>query len=376
MLYADYNSTTPPLVDVVAAVTAAMTEDWGNPGARQHVQGRRATALVDRARAAVAAIIGAHDDEVVLTSGATEALNQAILGVGERLLATRPRVVAPATEHHAVLAPLERLAAAGAQVVLVPVDAQGRVDPRQLATAIDERTALVCAMAGNNETGVRHEVAAIAALAHARGALLLCDATQAIGKVPVDAPAWGCDLLALSGHKVYGPGGTGALWIRRGLGIPPLLYGGGQEHGRRSGTPHVAGLAGLAVALELARAALPVRTAHLTALTTRLEDRLTAALPRLHIAGAGAGRLPGTSMITLPGLRRGWLGTLTGVAASGGSACASASGEPSHVLLAMGQSPLDAGNSLRLSLGLPTTLAEVDRIADAVIQGARRLGAA
>ncbi len=376
MLYADYNSTTPPLADVISAVTAAMTDDWGNPGARQHVQGRRATALVDRARAAVAAMIGAHDDEVVLTSGATEALNQAILGVGERLLATRPRVVAPATEHHAVLAPLERLAAAGAQVVLVPVDAQGRVDPLHLATVIDERTALVCAMAGNNETGVRHDVPAIAALAHARGALVLCDATQAVGKVPVDVADLGCDLLALSGHKVYGPGGTGALWIRRGLGIPPLLYGGGQEHGRRSGTPHVAGLAGLAVALEVARAALPVRSAHLAALTARLEERLRAALPGLLIAGSNAPRLPGTSMITLPGLRRGWLGTMTGVAVSGGSACASASGEPSHVLLAMGLPPLDAGNSLRLSLGLPTTLADVERIADAVIDGAHRLGAA
>ena len=373
MIYADHNATTPCLPEAAAAVMAALTGTYANPAARHHAPGRAAQALVDGARQEVAELLAVRPDEVVFTSGATEACNLALLGIAARLLPTRPRFCALAVEHPAVLAPLDRLIALGAEIVRLPLQSDGSVDLDAARAAIDERTAVVCAMRVNNETGVIHDVRALAELAHARGALLLCDATQAPARIAVDLPALGADLAALSAHKLYGPKGIGALWLRRGLALEPVYSGGGQERGMRPGTLDVPGIAGFGVAARIARERLPARMAHLEMLSARLESRLRAELPGLVIHGRE--RAPGVAMLTLPGLRHGWLAQLAQVAASAGSACSSGTGEPSHVLTALGVARDDARNSIRIGLGEPTTTADVDGIADALIRGAKRLAA-
>jgi cysteine desulfurase len=371
VIYADHNATTPCLPEAAAAVAQALLVDFGNPSARHHVAGRAALSLVDGARASVAALLRVRSEELLFTSGATESCNLAITGMAGRLLPQRPVFVALAVEHPAVLAPLERLAAYGAEIRLIPVRTDGSVDLAAAAAAIDKRTALVAAMLVNNETGVIHDVPALAALAHAVGALVLCDITQAPARMAVDLPALGCDLAALSAHKLYGPKGVGALWLRRGLALDPLQVGGGQERGLRAGTLNVPGIAGFGVAAQVAHARLNDRMQHLRALSAALETMLASALPGLVIHGAQ--RVPGVAMLTLPGLRHGWLTQLVNVAASAGSACASGTGEASHVLTALGVNHEDARNSIRISLGESTTDSEVSAIADALIRGVRRL---
>ncbi|MBA2482622.1 MAG: cysteine desulfurase [Planctomycetes bacterium] len=372
MIYADYNATTPCLPEVVAVVSAWLARP-GNPSARNHLPGREALGALDAARAEVAALIGARPEEIIFTSGATEACNLAILGVAERLLTSKPGFVALASEHHAVLAPHQRLGAAAAEVRLVPIDSQGLAVLEALDAAVDTRTALVSSMLVNNETGVIQDVPTIARLAHARGALVLCDATQATARMRVDVAALGADFVALSAHKAYGPPGVGALWVRRGLAIEPQIHGGGQERGLRSGTHNLPGIIGFGVAARIARSAMDARIAHLTVLTARLEAGIRAQIPDVVVQGDRAPRAPGTSMFTIPGLPRGWLAQLSDVAASGGSSCASASGLPSHVLAAMGVAASDAGNSVRISLGAPSTAADVDAIIAALTAGAQRL---
>lgn len=376
MIYADHNATTPPLPAVVEAMTQALRDGWGNPGSKQHAYGRRALARIDASREAVAALLNARPEEVVFTSGATEACNLAVLGLGERLLATRPRFVTCATEHPAILEPLKRLGEAGAEIVELPVDGQGRLDPARLGAALDARTGLLCLMLANNETGVLHDVAAAAALARARGVLTVCDATQALGKVAVDVAALGVDALACTGHKVYGPQGCGALWLRRGLGLSPQLHGGGQERSLRPGTHNLPGIAGFAAACAAARRDLAARATHLAGLTAALEARVRALVPGVVVQGAQAPRIPGTSMFTVPGLPAGWLGTQSEIAVSGGSTCSG--GHGSYVLRAMGWDGREAGNSIRVGLGIGTTAAEVELIAQSLARGAAvlRAGAA
>lgn len=372
VIYADHNASTPCLPEAAAAVAHALLVAFGNPSARQHAAGRAAQALVEGARSAVATLLHVNPEELVFTSGATESCNLAIAGIAGRLLSRRPVFVALAVEHPAVLAPLERLAAYGAEIRLIPVQADGSVDLQAAAAAIDERTALVAAMLVNNETGVIHDVPALAALAHAVGALVLCDITQAPARMAVDLPSLGCDLAALSAHKLYGPKGVGALWLRRGLALDPLQVGGGQERGLRAGTLNVPGIAGFGVAAQIAHDRLPARVEQLSAHGATLEAMLASALPGLVIHGAR--RVPGVAMLTLPGLRHGWLTQLANVAASAGSACASGTGEASHVLTALGVNRADARNSIRISLGDGTTGGETVAIATALIQGAQRLG--
>ena len=372
MIYADHNASTPPLPEVVEAMARTMREEWGNPGSKQHAFGRRALARIDAARGDVAALLGARSEDVIFTSGATEACNLAVLGLGERLLATRPRFVTCATEHPAILEPLQRLGEAGAEVIILPVDVQGRLDPARLDAALDARTGLLCLMLANNETGVLHDVAAAAALARARGVLTVCDATQALGKVAVDVQALGVDALACTGHKLYGPQGCGALWLRRGLGLSPQQHGGGQERGLRPGTHNLPGIAGFAAACTSARRDLAVRSAHLVSLGAALEARVRALIPGVVVQGAQTPRLPGTSMFTVPGLPPGWLGTQSEIAVSGGSTCSSGTG--SYVLRAMGWEAREAGNSVRVGLGVGTTAAEVEVIAQSLARGAAALG--
>lgn len=372
MIYADHNATTPPLPEVVESVRWALAEGWGNPSSRQHAWGRRAAAALEEARAAAAELIGARPEDLIFTSGATEALNLAILGLGERVLAARPRCLVGATEHPAVRAPMQRLAEAGAELVELPVDGRGALRPGCLEAALDARTGLVALMLANHETGVQHPVAALAPRVHAAGALLICDATQAVGRMPVSVRELGADALAFTAHKLYGPQGAGALWLRPGLGISAHIVGGGQEGGRRAGTPNLPGIVGFGVACRAAARELAARTAHLSALTARLEEGLRRALPSLVVHGADAPRIPGTTMVTLPGLAPGWLATLTDIAASGGAACSA--GEPSPTLLAMGLPRAEAANAIRISLGIGTTAAEVDAIIARLARGAAALG--
>jgi len=373
MIYADHAATTPLRPEVVELMHRILRDDFGNPSNTHYAPGRAARAHVDRARERVAAAIGAEPAQLYFTSGATESCNLAIIGIAQRLLGERPRMVAPSTEHPCVLEPMRACAEAGADDAEVAVDQHGRPDHDALEAAIDERTALVAAMLVNNETGVINDVGRIAELAHAHGALLLCDATQALGRLQVDVEALGCDLLACTAHKSYGPKGSGALWLRRGLAIAPQIVGGGQERGLRSGTENVAGVAGFGLAAELADAGREQTAAHLTSLQERFEGALRAGLPDLQVHGAGAERAPGTSFVTCPGLPRGWLAQLVDVCASGGSACSTGSMKGAKSLRAMGVNEHDAQNAVRISFGRDNTPADADHIVDRLVTGAERL---
>jgi len=374
MIYADYNATTPCLPEVADLMRQALLEDFGNPSNRATVLGRSARAHVDTARERISKAIGARSDEVIFTSGATEACNLAIFGVVERCLAPRPTILYSAVEHPAVLEPLKHCDNAGAQLEKIAVDAQGQIDLATFKTQLSREVGLVCIMLANNETGIcQEQMSRLVDAARGAGAMVFCDATQVLGKLELNLESLGVDFAALSAHKCYGPKGVGALWKRKGLAISPQIRGGGQEAGLRSGTENVAGIAGFGLAAEIAHRELATHQAHLQAMQNQLETTLLDALPGLQIHGLKTKRIPGTSMLTLPGLGRGWLTQLREVAASSGSSCASGTGKESHVLMAMGLSEKDAGNSIRISLGRMTTSDEVDIIAERLIDGANRL---
>jgi len=373
MIYADYNATTPCLPEVADLVRDCLCETYGNPSNRASLMGRNARAAIDTARGQVARAVGAAPDEIVFTSGATEACNTAILGVMERLLPVRPRILTSAIEHPAVCMPAEACTHAGAEWLELPVDAQGRLDINALKTTLNDKTALVCVMAANNETGVLQDIREIVRLSHAAGALVFCDMTQLPGKLPFSVHSEGVDFACFSAHKCYGPKGVGALYKRRGLALSPLIRGGGQENGLRSGTENVPGIAGFGLAADLAAREVNARRAHLQRLTRLLESEIRRHLPDVIIQSEAADRLPGTSMFTLPGLNGKWLAQLSDVVASAGSACASLQEKPSHVLRAMGVDETLAARSLRISLGMPTTEAEIRTIAKRLIDGAHRL---
>jgi len=371
VIYADYCATTPCLPEAATAVAEVLRAHLGNPSARQHAFGRAAQTVIDTARAQVAGLLHVAEPEIIFTAGATEACNLAVFGVMAALLSSRPRICALAVEHAAIRAPLAHLRELGADIVWLPVSPDGSINLSAARAAINDRTALVCTMLVNNETGIIHDVAAVSEIAHAHGALVLCDATQAPGRIAVDLPALGVDLAAISAHKIYGPPGVGALWIRRGLALAPLLHGGGHERGLRPGTPNTPGIAGFGIAAEIALERVAARHADLTRLTLHLEQRLRFALPQLVIHGVH--RAPGISSLTLPGLRHGWLAQATEIAASAGSACSSGTGDPSHVLTALGVSASDARNTIRISLGEPSIIADIECIAETLIHGAQRL---
>ncbi|MHC5067783.1 MAG: cysteine desulfurase family protein [Planctomycetota bacterium] len=371
MMYADHAATTPCREDVADLMREVLVTDFANPSSTRYRAGRTARARIDHARDQVAAALTTTADQITFTSGATESCNLAIWGVAKRLLRQRPVLVAIASEHSCVRMPMQAVAEAGGELRLVPVTSDGVIDYDALSAAIDGRTALVAAMLVNNETGVVHDLPRVAELAHAHGALVLCDATQAIGRLPVTVDDLGCDFLAASAHKFYGPKGSGVLWRRRGLMISPLMHGGGQERGLRPGTENVAGISGLGLAIEQACAEMTITSAHLGACTGHLEERLHAALPGIIVHGQATTRAPGTTMVTLPGLAAGWLAQMGQVACSGGSACAT--GKGSATLLAMGIDEAQASNALRLSFGRSTTLDEVAAVAEQIINGAQRL---
>jgi cysteine desulfurase len=371
--YLDYAASAPLRAEALAAMLPLLERPAANPSS-QHGQGRAARAAVETAREQVAALVGAAPAEVVFTSGGTEADNLAVKGTLLGRPAQDRHLVCSAVEHHAVLdAAAWAEADAGARVDLAPVDGLGRVDPDRLAGLLQPgRTALVAVMAANNEVGTGQPVAAVADLAHAAGAVLLCDAVQAAGLPGVDLAGDGIDLLALAAHKLGGPTGVGALVVRSGTDLRPLLHGGGQERGLRSGTLPAAAIAGFGAAAE---AALAERRSGAATALTALRSRLLAGLrpltPELEVNGDPDPGLPGLLSVRFPGRRAEDLLLLLdrhGVACSAGSACASGAVTPSHVLVAMGRTPAEARETVRFSLGHASTQAEVDVAVSAVAQ--------
>lgn len=377
-LYLDYNATTPLAAEVRAAMHAALDATFGNPSS-PHALGQQARRLVDDARVELARALAAQPDEIIFTSGGTEADNLAVLGAARAAARAdgRRHVLIGATEHQAVLGPAAELQREGFEVEKLPVDAQGRLALDAAAALLRDDTALVSLMLANNDTGTLQPVAELAPLVHARGALLHSDVVQALGKIAIDVGALGVDLASISAHKIHGPKGVGALYRRRGISLVPLLHGGQQERTIRPGTENVPGIVGFGRACALARAHLADETSRLTALRNRFEAALLARLPGCTVNGENAPRLPNTSNVAFLGLEGELLAInldLLGVAVSTGAACSSQSGEPSHVLLAMGQTAEQARSSLRLSLGRETDEETVDRAVEAVVEAVALLG--
>jgi cysteine desulfurase len=356
-IYLDHNATTPVLPEVAERVAWALREAWGNPSS-DHLFGRRARAVVDDARAHVAALIGAASDEIVFTSGGTEASNLGIRG----LICDRTTAARTAIEHPATVQPL---AARFARVRVIPVDAEGRA--QVAAWTVDADLALLCEMHANNETGEIQPVRALADHAHAGGARVLVDAAQSAGKIPVDVDELGADLLVIAGHKLYAPQGVGALYVRRGTPLAPFARGAGHERGLRPGTENVAGIAGLGEACRIALGDVGDTSARVEALRDRLRARLERAIPGLRVTGAASDRLPNTLHVRFPAATgSAILDRAPEVAASTGSACHAGVEQASNVLLAMGIDPSDALGAVRLTLGRSTTAGEVDVAADAL----------
>lgn len=367
-VYLDHNSTSPLRPEVRERWLALGGERLGNASSL-HASGRRARALVDDARARVAAALGVHEEEIFFTSGATEANNLALLG-SLRAAGTAPGLVLPRTEHSSVLGPARAWAEAGHPVAHVPCDALGELDPSELHAAVSRApVGLVSISAANNETGAAPDLARlVAALPGARPRVHV-DAVQALGRLPVRLAEWGADLATFSAHKLGGPPGVGVLWRRRGLALEPLCFGGGQELGLRPGTENVPAIAAAALAVELAVRTQPEEAPRLLALAHELWDELAAALPGARLLGpplASKRRLPNTLCVLVPGTDGKVLVTrldLAGLEVSAGSACASGSVEPSHVLLALGLARDAARSAVRLSLGWNTTREDCKRAA-------------
>jgi cysteine desulfurase len=374
-IYLDYQATTPVDRRVLEEMLPWFAEKFGNPHSATHAYGREAAAAVEQARGEVAALIGAEPREIVFTSGATEANNLAIKGAArlQRALG-RDHIVTLATEHKCVLESARAMAREGCRVSVLPVDAEGLVDLDRLAAAIDERTAIVSVMAANNEIGVLQPLAEIGALCRSRGVLFHSDAAQASGKVPVDVEAMAIDLMSLSAHKLYGPKGIGALYVRRRprARLLPLFDGGGQERALRSGTLPTPLCIGFGAAARIAREEMAQEAERLLRLSRRFLAGLRARLPQVRLNGDGERRLPGNLNLSFPGAPAlAVIEACPGLALSTGSACAAAEVEPSHVLRALGLPDTLAAASLRLGLGRYTTEGEVDFAVDTLAAAVR-----
>ncbi len=363
MIYLDHNATTAPASEVIAEMLDALQRAWANPSST-HAPGQAARRLLADARTRVARFLGCQGAELVFTSGATEANHMAVLGaLAPGRAQGRRRLVLSAVEHPGLLALADRLAAEGVPVDRIPVDSQGRLDLAAARRLIGPDVALVSVMGANNETGVLMPIAELAEASRAAGALLHVDATQLVGKSHFQFAGSGADLVSVSAHKLHGPKGVGALMVRKGLALPPLLCG-RQERHRRGGTENIPGIAGFAAACERAGHRLADDLAHMAALRHCLEDGLLRTLPGTHLYGANAPRLPNTSCLRFGALdSEQVLGRLerAGIVASSGAACTAGGTQPSHVLLAMGESALHAKAGVRFSLGPDTGPAEVQQ---------------
>lgn len=364
-VYLDHNATTPLDPEVFEAMRASLSPSFGNPSS-VHARGRAARDAIEQARVEVAALVGADPRQVIFTSGGTEANNLALKGVAGR--AAVGRILVGATEHAAILDPADALARRGWVVERLAVDGAGRVDPGTVSERMGDDVRLVSVMWANNETGVIQDIAAIAHVARERGAVVHTDAVQAVGSLEVDFRRSGVLLMTLSAHKLYGPKGVGALIVDRALDLEPLIHGGGQEQGLRGGTEGLAGIVGFGCAARLARGRRDADAAHLRPLRERLEAGLTQR-DDVTIFAREAERLPNTVQCAVPGLDGEALVLeldKRGFAVSSGSACHSRSGQPSHVLLAMGVDPALARSAIRVSLGRDNSEADVDGLLSAL----------
>jgi cysteine desulfurase len=375
-IYLDFHASTPVDPRVLDAMLPYFAEHFGNAASRTHAFGWKADAAVEAARRQVALAIGAVPKEIVFTSGATESNNLAIKGAARALRAKRDHIITVATEHKAVLDSCLQLTREGFHVTCLGVGTDGLVDLQALADAITGRTVLVSVMTANNEIGVLQPIKAIAALAHERGVLVHTDAVQAVGKVPFSVSETGVDMASLTAHKIYGPKGAGALYVRKGdpkIDVEPLLDGGGHERGLRSGTLNVPGIVGLGKAAEIAAAEVNDEASRVGPLRNHLLDGLRARVPDLHVNGSMANRLAHNLNVSFPDVvGESLLLGISDICVSAGSACSSGSEEPPYVLTALGLAPDLARASLRFGLGRQTTLEEIEytigKVADVVRQ--------
>ncbi|HLJ95478.1 MAG TPA: cysteine desulfurase family protein [Gemmataceae bacterium] len=378
-IYLDYNATTPVDPAVTEALLPYLRDHFGNPSS-SHLFGTTAHRAVDQARTQVAELLGAHPDEILFTSGGSEASNHALKGlVFAQLFGRQGRgnrdihVITSAVEHPATLRPCEFLRQLGCRITILPVDRHGCVDPDAVRQAIDPHTMLISIMHANNEVGTLQPIREIAALAHERGVLVHTDAAQSLGKIPVDVNVLGVDLLSVAGHKLYAPKGVGALYVRRGLQLEPLIHGAGHEAGRRAGTENVPYVVGLGVACALACRSLPEATIRLSRLRDRLWEKLRTALgERILLNGHPEHRLPNTLNVNfMDHVGAQLLRAVPEIAASTGSACHEGAVRLSPVLEAMGV-PQELGRgAVRLSVGRYTTEEEVNRAAEALARRAK-----
>ncbi len=381
IVYMDHAGTTPLAPEVLSAMVPFFTEMYGNPSSI-HTVGQEARYALDEARDRVARVLNCRSREVVFTGGGTESDNAAIAGVATALRETGNHIITSSAEHHAVLHTCQHLESQGFEVTYLPVDADGIVQPETVLRAITERTTLISVMYANNEIGAINPVPEIAAVVKQRASelsrtiVLHTDAVQAAGFLDLDVKRLGVDLLSLSGHKFHGPKGTGVLFIRRGTPFLPFLLGGGQERERRSGTENIPGIVGLSVALESADARREETSRHCAALRDRIVAGVLGGVPGSSLNGHSTQRLPNNANFSFSGVEGEpiLLGLdMAGIAASSGSACSSGSLEPSHVLLALGQSAEMARGSLRLTLGRDNTEEQVNYLLDVLVDLVERL---
>jgi len=376
-IYMDHHATTPVDPRVVEVMLPCFTEVFGNPASRNHSFGWRAEEVVETARAQVAGLIGARTREIVFTSGATESINTALKGVAVARRSRGNHILSLQTEHKAVLDSLKRLEDAVFRVSYLPVDSDGLVELDRLERAITDKTVLISVLSANNEIGVIQPIDEISRIARRHGVVLHVDAAQAVGKIPVDVERDQVDLLSLTAHKLYGPKGVGALYVRRKdprIELAPLIDGGGHERGLRSGTLNVPGIAGLGRACEIAGAEMEGESKHLVALRDRLLDGLRRRLDGISVNGSMEHRLPHNLNVSFGGVDgEAMLMRLDDVAVSSGSACTTAMPQPSHVLRALGVSDALAASSLRFGLGRWNTEEEVDYVTEKVSSVVERL---
>lgn len=377
-VYLDYHATTPCDARVVAAMLPYFSEAFGNPASRSHSFGWAADKAVDKAREQVARLIGASAREIVFTSGATESDNLALKGVADAYRAKGNHIITLPIEHNAILDSCRWLETQGAEITRLPVARDGRVDLEKLEAAITPRTILISIMAANNEIGVLQEMAAIGQICRRHGVLLHSDATQAAGKIPIDVERWQLDLASLSGHKMYGPKGVGALYVRGNpkVNLSAQMHGGGHERGMRSGTLNVPGIVGMGKAAEIALAEMGEENRRLAALRDRLLEGIRTHIPDVQVNGSLQHRLPNNLHLTFAGVDGETLMmSMNDIAVSSGSACTSAKMAASHVLKAIGLNDDEAHRSLRFGLGRLTTEEEIDFAVNRVVEAVGQLRA-
>src|SRR6202166_3048122 len=361
-IYLDHNATTPITPEVLAAMLPYLTEEFGNASSI-HAFGQNARGAVEQARSSVAALVGARAADIMFTSGGTESNNHAILGAVAAAPGNAKHVITSAVEHVAVLDACKALAKSGIDLTVLPVDRDGLVNPEDVRRAIRSETVLITIMLANNEIGTIEPIEEIGKIAAEKGIVFHTDAVQAAGKIPIDVDKLGVDLLSISAHKFNGPKGIGALYIRKGTQLSPLLYGGHSERDRRPGTEDVAAIAGMGRAAKLAQAGAGQESERVRGLRDRMEQGLLGRAPNSWVNGASAPRVPNTCNLTFPCIEGEAMVIaldLKGIACSTGAACSSGAVEPSHVLMALGLAPEDARATLRLSLGHQTTEDEID----------------